>query len=235
MECLALRQEIDLLHIYNTKLYDSSLSIVKQKLDTLEKKLLLFITRNITPCNICSNAHIGKDYYSLWKSPRESIHSRIGGWRCAPYFGCKYEWIYGRIKLGFWLIAQNFATNEVIVLFILRNCKTNKNYKGDSYRNGAIGLGPSGNPIAEKIASYFSNYYGYEIRWFDNNSQINSYARDNDYNNLQMNKTALCLGIMLENYTNDQYSYVLKFNTSDTTDYIELPQNRLNKIDPIKL
>ncbi|CAD8078613.1 unnamed protein product [Paramecium primaurelia] len=117
----------------------------------------------------------------------------------------------------------------------LKNCIDNRDNQGASYRNGLIGIGPEENEVAQKLSTYFVDYYGYQVKWFKNNDEIDNYVRSEGYNKLEQTK-GLCLAIMFEtdDFNLKNFSYSLRFNTSDTTDYIEYPLNRKDKINSFK-
>ncbi|CAD8082367.1 unnamed protein product [Paramecium sonneborni] len=117
----------------------------------------------------------------------------------------------------------------------LKNCIDNRDNQGASYRNGMIGIGPQENEVAQKLSTYFVDYYGYGVKWFKNNDEIDDYVRSEGYNKLK-DSEGLCLAIIFESddYTQKNFSYTLRFNTSDSTDYIEYPLNRKDKINQFK-
>lgn len=76
-----------------------------------------------------------------------------------------------------------------------RNCK-NYTVKGQCYRNGLVALGPEGNRYAQTLATYFQDYYGYEVKWFKDNEAIDSYVRQQNYYRDPIKP--LCLGVMFD-------------------------------------
>ncbi|EAR97153.2 ABC transporter family protein (macronuclear) [Tetrahymena thermophila SB210] len=104
----------------------------------------------------------------------------------------------------------------------IKDCLTGSNSDFPSFRNGHVAMIDSSGFLTD-VANILQNDYGYQIKQYPDIDTLNDYITSQGYQN------DVCMGIYMEQYTNNQYKYRLMFNSSDY-DYIEIPISSLPSI-----
>ena len=85
-----------------------------------------------------------------------------------------------------------------------------------------VGLSPQGDLLVQKIETMLTNF-GYQSILFSDETAFEDYIRSDDY----QQKTQLCFGVTVQNSTDGNFSYSLRFNITDDTNVTDGPWTTL--------
>lgn len=97
-----------------------------------------------------------------------------------------------------------------------------------------MAVGPSSDPIAVQLKTFFQSGMGFKVKTFDTVKQIEDHIMADNYGEMESDgvRNQICFGVMMEQTTNDQYTYSVHYNVSQNPafhDVLRLEEEQIAK------